>query len=91
MAREAYRFGFQGCSCIHPNQVAPFNRGFSPTEEEVARARTLVAAYEAKTDSAGAVGIDGEMADGPVIGRARKVVADHEKRLRADGRLAAVS
>jgi citrate lyase subunit beta/citryl-CoA lyase len=84
MAREAFRYGFLGCSCIHPNQVAAFNRGFTPTNEDVAKARALVDAYDAKTSSAGAVGIEGEMADGPVVGRARSLLADYARKSARD-------
>lgn len=84
MAREAFRYGFLGCSCIHPSQIEAFNRGFMPTEEQVTKARSLVAAYDQKAANAGAVGIDGEMADGPVVGRARSLLADHARKVAKD-------
>ena len=42
---EGRTFGFDGKSLIHPKQVEPCNRAFSPSEEEIARARQLVEAY----------------------------------------------
>jgi citrate lyase subunit beta/citryl-CoA lyase len=37
--------GFDGKSLIHPKQIDVCNRAFSPTDEEIARARRLVEAY----------------------------------------------
>ncbi len=42
---EGRRLGFDGKSLIHPKQIEPCNRLFSPTEEELARARRLVDAF----------------------------------------------
>ena len=42
---EGRALGFDGKSLIHPKQVEPCNRAFSPTEEEIARARRLIEAY----------------------------------------------
>jgi citrate lyase beta subunit len=45
--RQALAFGFDGKTCIHPSQLAVVNHIFSPTAEEVADARALIAAHEA--------------------------------------------
>jgi citrate lyase subunit beta/citryl-CoA lyase len=37
--------GFDGKSLIHPRQIEACNRAFSPSEEEIARARRLVEAF----------------------------------------------
>jgi citrate lyase subunit beta/citryl-CoA lyase len=37
--------GFDGKSLIHPRQIGACNRAFSPSEEEIARARRLVEAF----------------------------------------------
>lgn len=42
---EGRRLGFDGKSLIHPKQIEPCNRAFSPSEEEVARASRLIEAY----------------------------------------------
>ena len=42
---EGRRFGFDGKSLIHPTQIDPCNRAFSPSEEEVVHARKLVDAF----------------------------------------------
>lgn len=53
---EGRRLGFDGKSIIHPKQIAACNRAFSPTEEELARARRLVEAF-----GGGAERFEGEM------------------------------
>ncbi len=40
------RLGFDGKTLIHPNQIAPCNRAYSPSEAELDDARALVAAAE---------------------------------------------
>ncbi len=44
--RQAVAFGFDGKTCIHPAQLATVNRLFSPSPEDVAHARGLIAAHE---------------------------------------------
>lgn len=45
--RQALAFGFDGKTCIHPNQLAAVNRLFTPSEADVEHARGLIAAHEA--------------------------------------------
>ena len=42
---ESRRLGFDGKSLIHPKQIEACNRAFSPSVEDIARARRLVEAY----------------------------------------------
>jgi citrate lyase subunit beta / citryl-CoA lyase len=42
---EGRRFGFDGKSLIHPDQIDPCNRIFAPSAEEVERARGLIKAF----------------------------------------------
>jgi citrate lyase subunit beta/citryl-CoA lyase len=74
--RQARQLGFMGAACIHPAQVEPLNVHFSPTADEVARARRVVAAYEsAEREGRASVGVDGKMVDIPVYERARRLLA----------------
>jgi citrate lyase subunit beta/citryl-CoA lyase len=75
-ARRALAAGFQGKMCIHPDQVAPANTVFTPGEAEVARARKIVAAFEA-AEAAGSASIqlEGQFIDYPIVERARRVLA----------------
>ncbi|MDE3095550.1 MAG: CoA ester lyase [Chloroflexota bacterium] len=70
----ARAIGFKGKYVLHPDQVAPVNDVFTPSDAEVARAREIVAAYDA-TAHAGAISIDGRMVDAPVAERARRLLA----------------
>lgn len=73
-ARDAARarvLGFTGKLCIHPRQVAAVNEAMSPTAQEVAWAERVLAAG----DGAGAVRVDGQMVDPPVVCRAERVMA----------------
>lgn len=45
--RQAVEFGFDGKTCIHPDQLETVNRLFSPSAEEIAHARELIAAHQA--------------------------------------------
>ncbi len=45
--RQGRAFGFDGKSLIHPDQIAAANTAFSPTPEEIDRAREIVAAFAA--------------------------------------------
>ncbi len=74
-ALRGRRLGFAGRQCIHPDQLAVVNEIFSPTADEVAHARRVVAAYEDGVASGlGAVALDGEMLDPPIVERARRVL-----------------
>jgi citrate lyase subunit beta/citryl-CoA lyase len=74
-AQQGRQLGYQGKFAIHPNQLGPFNRVFSPTPEEVAYARRVVAAFEeAEKQGSAATSLDGKMIDTPVAKRARKLL-----------------
>ena len=69
------RGGFQGRLCVHPDQIGPVNRAYMPTEEELARAERIVAAFrEAEARGAAAIQVDGQMIDYPVAHRAQALL-----------------
>ncbi len=71
----ARSLGMGGKICIHPAQVAVVNRVFAPDEAQLDWARRVVAAYEAGVgEGRGAVALDGEMIDLPVVVRARRLL-----------------
>ncbi|MFW6077908.1 MAG: HpcH/HpaI aldolase/citrate lyase family protein [Hyphomicrobiales bacterium] len=72
--RAAARDGFTGKMAIHPDQVEPINRIFTPAPKAVARAQRIVEAFRAAGD-AGVVGLDGEMLDRPHLVRAEQLLA----------------
>ena len=63
-----------GKGLIHPSQIEPANRAFSPTEAEIAHARAVIAAFEANP-GAGALQLDGKMIDAPHLKSARRLLA----------------
>jgi citrate lyase subunit beta/citryl-CoA lyase len=79
--RAAAQEGFTGRAAIHPDQVAPINETFSPSPEDVALARKIVAAFD-KAEGVGTVGIDGKMFDIPHLKRAHRTLELHGMYLR---------
>jgi citrate lyase subunit beta/citryl-CoA lyase len=72
-AAQGRREGFCGMLAIHPAQVGPINRAFTPSAEAVARARRIVALFEADPD-AGVLSMDGRMLDAPHLAQARRIL-----------------
>jgi citrate lyase beta subunit len=44
-AQDGRKFGFDGKSLIHPNQIGPCHQAFAPSSAEVERAKALVEAF----------------------------------------------
>jgi len=75
---RARRLGYGAKLCIHPRQVETVNRGFTPTDEELAWARRVLEAAAQARGAAAA--LDGKMIDRPVILRAQSIVDEFEAR-----------
>jgi transposase-like protein DUF772/HpcH/HpaI aldolase/citrate lyase family protein len=79
-ARTALGFGFQGKMCIHPKQIAPVHRVFTPGEAEVAFAERVVAAFaEAEAAGSAAIQLDGKFIDYPILYRRAVFLAEMER------------
>jgi citrate lyase subunit beta/citryl-CoA lyase len=77
---RARRLGFSGKTLIHPSQIAVVNEMFSPTAAEVEEARRVVGAFdEGLARGHGAVALDGQMLDAPVVDRARRVLRAYQR------------
>jgi citrate lyase subunit beta/citryl-CoA lyase len=73
---EGRDLGFDGKTLIHPNQIGPCNAIFSPSDADVAEARTVIAAFELPENrSKGVVQIGGRMVERMHADMARHVVA----------------
>jgi citrate lyase subunit beta/citryl-CoA lyase len=73
---EAHDMGFDGKTLIHPSQVAACNAAFTPTEQEIAEARKIIAAFELpENKDKGVVELDGRMIERMHIDIARRTVA----------------
>jgi len=68
--------GFDGKTLIHPNQIAPCNTVFTPSDDEVKWARTMIAAFDLpENKSKGVVSIDGKMVERLHADMAKRTVA----------------
>lgn len=72
-AREAARDGFTSKMAIHPDQVPVINDAFTPTEEEIALARDIEAAFATNPD-AGVINLEGRMIDKPHLEKSRRIL-----------------
>ena len=72
--RHAYDMGYGGALCIHPNQVAVIHRALAPSADDLEWARRVVQA-SAAANGAGAIQLEGQMVDAPVLLRAERLLA----------------
>jgi citrate lyase subunit beta/citryl-CoA lyase len=71
---QGRRFGFDGKTIIHPGQIEGANAGFAPSQEAIADARGLIAAWE---DGAGkgVVTYNGKMVESLHVESARRTLS----------------
>jgi citrate lyase subunit beta/citryl-CoA lyase len=75
-ARRARSLGFDGKTAIHPSQVETINRVFSPTPEEVERARAVVEVMErAFAEGQNVATLGTEMVEALHLAEARRILA----------------
>ncbi len=73
--RQGRKMGFDGKTLIHPSQIAAANEAFSPTREEIARARAIVAAFDRPENAdAGVIAMEGEMVERLHLEKARQLL-----------------
>lgn len=76
VCRQAAAMGFDGKTLIHPKTIAAANAAFSPSPEEVARARRIVAAHaDAVAQGRGVVVVDGRLVEHLHVEEAHRVMA----------------
>lgn len=69
-------WGFDGKTLIHPSQIAPANRAFSPSHDEIAWARAVEAAFaDPASAGRGAIRVDGAMVELLHLEEARRTLA----------------
>lgn len=72
----AQRMGYTGKLAIHPRQVDPIQAVFTPSAEEIARAKRIIDAHTAhQAAGTGAFSLDGKMVDMPIVRAAESVLA----------------
>ncbi|SLJ96186.1 citrate lyase subunit beta / citryl-CoA lyase [Novosphingobium mathurense] len=72
-ARQARAEGFAGMFAIHPGQVATINAAFTPSGEELSRAREILALFSANPDQA-SLPFQGCMIDRTHLAIARQLI-----------------
>lgn len=75
-ARRARHLGFDGKTAIHPEQVPVINRAFTPTPEEVDRARRIIEVMDrAFTEGKNVATLDDEMVEALHLEEAHRTLA----------------
>ena len=76
-AEDAAASGFALKACIHPSQVPVVRRAFQADEAQVAWARRVLDAVRASAgqQDSGAIKVDGQMIDAPLIRQAEAILA----------------
>jgi len=76
VCHQAVELGFDGKTLIHPKTIATANAIFSPVPEDVAWARTIIAAHaQAVAAGRGVVLVEGKLIENLHVEEARRVVA----------------
>jgi len=76
-AKACAALGFTGKAAIHPKQIPVVNAVFSPSAEDLDRARRIIDAFE--TGNSGLVVIDGKLIEKPVLRSMHRMVAIAER------------
>lgn len=73
---QARDMGFDGKTLVHPSQIEPCNAAFSPSAEELADARKIIAAFEQPDNKdKGVIQLDSRMVERMHADMARRTVA----------------
>ena len=70
-AQLIHTLGFDGKSVIHPRQIEPIHRVFTPTQKDIDKAVAVIRALqEARQKGSGVISLNGKMVDRPIVLRA---------------------
>jgi len=82
LARRAFILGFCGGQAIHPSQVAPFNRAFLPSKEQLEEAMEIVTGFRKSMEMNQPIYVyKGRMMDLPIVEIYEKII----EKAKADG------
>jgi citrate lyase subunit beta/citryl-CoA lyase len=74
--KQIKKLGFDGKYLIHPRQIDPVNKIFTPTKKEIEYAiKVFDIIEEGKKQNKGAIALEGSMIDEPMVKRARTLMA----------------
>jgi citrate lyase beta subunit len=83
-AIQGVKMGFSGKQVIHPNQVQPVQKAFTPSDEKIKEAQAIVEAFNAhQEEGRGAFAENGKMIDAPLVKSAQALL----ERARAAGKI----
>lgn len=81
---EARSLGYDGKTLIHPSQIEAANATFVPSSEEIAQARSIVAAFsQPQNEKAGVIKLDGQMVERLHLEAAEALLARAEAAFRS--------
>lgn len=72
-AELAHRLGFTGKAVIHPDNISIINEIFTPTPEEIQKARRVMEAYQ--NSATGVAVLDDELVEKPVVLAMERILA----------------
>jgi len=73
---QARQLGFDGKTLIHPSQIEPCNKVFTPTAEETQRAQRIIATFDqAIASGQGVATLDGRLIENLHVESARRILA----------------
>ena len=76
-AKKAKDLGFAGKGSVHPKQIAALNDIFTPSKDDITRARRVIKTFE--DADTGLVVIDGKLIEKPVMREMYRIVAIADK------------
>jgi citrate lyase beta subunit len=75
-ALEGAQMAYAGKQVIHPDQIEPVQRAFTPSDKAIDHAQRLLQAFdEHQQKGKGAFALDGKMIDAPIVRAAERVLA----------------
>ena len=77
LASKAKDLGFSGKGSIHPKQIGPINEIFTPSNDEILRAKKIIETFE--NAGTGLVVIDGKLIEKPVMREMYRIVSIAKK------------
>lgn len=74
--RAARELGYEGKGCIHPRQLSVVHQAFTPSADEIDRARRIVLGFKAaRAQGRNVVSVGSKMIDPPVVKQALRTIA----------------
>ncbi len=77
LAQQAKDLGFSGKGSIHPKQIGPINEIFTPSDDEILRARKIIETFQAA--GTGLVVVEGKLIEKPVMREMYRIVSIAKK------------